>query len=658
MISRFARLLKELRLRHRRDTVARLRQSFELKTGLLRKRYAAAPSPWTSVAESEISAADLSVFSSVAIAVFVDEPDVGHDAVCSDAAEIAAGRYRIFGRDVCVSPEKVNWHESIEREGSWPIEHWTQIPFKSLSALGDIKYAWELARQQMLLPLAAGFLVEGKSEYSQHIRETMVRFWNDNPREMGVHFISNMEIGIRSLVWLWCFAACEESEAFDVEFQTRLARELFLNGRHIAEKIQFTADTGRNNHLIGDAASLQVISQVFPQSAEAQVWKRKSAEILGQCLREQFLSSGMHFERSFGYQCFVLEFLWCVYLANGTEPALKEPLLQQIQESTDLLIRFATPTGDLPAINDDDDGYVFFPKRSRSAQREWLVKLRDRHFRDGRRCHRGGSDDDFDYFHHETGCAVFVDHHGDPFPDSGHNHASLLQVLFWLDGEPVLVDSGTYGYNGTGPLRNQFRGTSCHNALTLDGRGQAEPSRGFGWLSLANPASFSSDMSASAFSFFGEHRCFDSAVHARHVYWNQHHRVLAIRDSLACRDDRVARQFWHLSPKLDLQEDAKSVLVTGENVELRAHFPTPDSSIGVHRDRKKFPECAYSPAYGVIEDKPVICQSWQTDGEARWAVFCSDAFLTVATTSKDVLQSDSWQIAFEAKTNSIRFTER
>ena len=57
----------------------------------------------------------------------------------------------------------------------------------------------------------------------------------------------------------------------------------------------------------------------------------------------------------------------------------------------------------------------------------------------------------------------------------GHGHADALSICVSDNDGPVLVDSGTFEYVGNGPARDQYRGTSAHNTVTMDGASQSEP---------------------------------------------------------------------------------------------------------------------------------------------------------------------------------------
>ena len=64
---------------------------------------------------------------------------------------------------------------------------------------------------------------------------------------------------------------------------------------------------------------------------------------------------------------------------------------------------------------------------------------------------------------------------------AAHGHADALALWLHLDGEPVLVDSGTYLYSGGGAIREALRATASHNALTIDGASQSATAGPFNW---------------------------------------------------------------------------------------------------------------------------------------------------------------------------------
>ena len=66
-------------------------------------------------------------------------------------------------------------------------------------------------------------------------------------------------------------------------------------------------------------------------------------------------------------------------------------------------------------------------------------------------------------------------------PLYNHGHADALSVTVALDGDALLVDPGTYRYNGEPLFRKYFKGTRAHNTVTIDGLDQAVQETGFLW---------------------------------------------------------------------------------------------------------------------------------------------------------------------------------
>ena len=54
-----------------------------------------------------------------------------------------------------------------------------------------------------------------------------------------------------------------------------------------------------------------------------------------------------------------------------------------------------------------------------------------------------------------------------------HAHADSLGCVAYVDGAPLLVDTGTSGY-APGPARDRERSTAAHNTVELDGTDSTE----------------------------------------------------------------------------------------------------------------------------------------------------------------------------------------
>jgi len=66
-------------------------------------------------------------------------------------------------------------------------------------------------------------------------------------------------------------------------------------------------------------------------------------------------------------------------------------------------------------------------------------------------------------------------------PFHNHGHADALSITLAKGGTPLLVDPGTYRYNGVPDWRAYFKGTRAHNTVAIDGLDQAVQETGFIW---------------------------------------------------------------------------------------------------------------------------------------------------------------------------------
>jgi hypothetical protein len=64
---------------------------------------------------------------------------------------------------------------------------------------------------------------------------------------------------------------------------------------------------------------------------------------------------------------------------------------------------------------------------------------------------------------------------------AAHGHADALSFDLSVNGEPILIDSGTYLYLGAKEWRSYFRSTHAHNSATVDDLSQSQMVGPFQW---------------------------------------------------------------------------------------------------------------------------------------------------------------------------------
>jgi hypothetical protein len=215
----------------------------------------------------------------------------------------------------------------------------------------------------------------------------------------------------------------------------------------------------RGNHVAANLCAL-IVGGVFLRDSDL---VERTLKVLASQLAEQILPDGGHFERSPTYHTALLEDLLRVGAAFeqgfGSRPSFLSTAVSRMCTFLEtLLIHDA-----YPLLNDAGTNLAAPPRHllEYAAQFGWYrptdqpsTSVFHRHF--GLLLSRVGS-------------FTTVFDVGALGPDflPGHAHDDTLALQLFSDGEPILVDSGTYTYQG--PERRYFRSAEAHNVGVIRG---------------------------------------------------------------------------------------------------------------------------------------------------------------------------------------------
>jgi len=269
-----------------------------------------------------------------------------------------------------------------------------------------------------------------------------------------------------------------------------------------------------NNHRIAELVGLHVLGSLL-ECPDASGWAASAAAGLETEARRQIHDDGVGVEQSPTYTAFSLELLLIAdAVARATDAALSTEFVERIRLAGDHLLDFTDCRGNTPRIGDDDEGRVVLdaepshryvhsiacqaaaagggvavhPVRYEGHLRKFILgdptvvhgpRSRIRTFEaGGYTVARDTTDDEV---------LVVIDHGPlGQVPLAAHGHADTLALWVHVNGEPFLVDAGTYRYHGDSTVRNMFRSAGMHNTLTLGGLSSSEPGTNFSWRSLAS----------------------------------------------------------------------------------------------------------------------------------------------------------------------------
>jgi hypothetical protein len=193
---------------------------------------------------------------------------------------------------------------------------------------------------------------------------------------------------------------------------------------------------------------------------------------------------------------------------------------------------------------------------------------------------------------------------------SGHGHADALSIRVSLDGQPWLIDPGTFCYISPGNERNLFRGTGAHNTLRVDNLDQAIPAGPFAWNSIPEVRAERWLPGATCALFVGSHtgylRLPDPVLHRRFIF-HLPGSFWLVRDVAEGRESHELETSWHFAPHLTVANTKNGFIAqhaqeaqAGECTRL-ALLPVSDSgwSCEVRTEH-------VSPAYGSMEPAQVV----------------------------------------------------
>lgn len=412
----------------------------------------------------------------------------------------------------------IDWHRDTLRQITAPRSHWSRIPFLEPEIVGDHKLIWEINRHQWLVTLAQAWVYTGDDRYVTAIADAMKSWMDANPPKLGVNWASSLEVAFRSISWLWVLRIVGRHPMLPDELIARTVGHLWIAARHIMRHLStyFSANT----HLTGEALALYYLGGELGGFSEARRWRETGRAILLEQLPIQVRNDGTYFEQSTWYHRYTLDFYlhFCILEERaGRDVPQARAALEQLAH---VLLWVMRPDGTMPLIGDDDGGRLLSldaraasdarpalanvaalvgnatlaSAGTPSAELAWLMgvegveayrrlpprppEVPSHHFS------AGGMIVLRDGWGHDASVMTLdVGEHG--VMKGGHSHADALAVDLTIRGLPVLVDPGTLDYTTNPTIRDRFRHTASHNAVTIDGYASSEMAGPFAWRETA-----------------------------------------------------------------------------------------------------------------------------------------------------------------------------
>ena len=449
--------------------------------------------------------------------------------VKKDADQLLSHKFNLLGLAFELS-DSIDWNRNPQTGNAYPVQHHAMMDTFNTGVYGDVKFVWELNRHQFFIEVAKAYFVTRDEKYAEKIWEWFESYCHQVPHKLGINNTSVLEHAVRIFSWVWTFYFTSASQVWSSARRAELVRRLLLEAEMIEENLSYYYSP--YNHLIGELAALAFLGTVYPVNSRLRNWRDKYWQEMELQLSKQYHSDGFTVEQATYYHHFTTGFyLQLAILRQQNGLPVSPETWPALEKALEVPMYLTRPDGTLPMIGDIDSArsiYFYQPrpmwdlrafqsigaalfKRADmklvsgkvSEEVLWLLGI------DGMATYEGldasepeqksRSLPESGYYLMRDGwsesasfccfdCGEIA--HGvykDETPSAAHGHGDILSFDLTVNGKAVLIDPGFHTYFGPLDWHREFRSSRGHNAIELNGAGQAIHEGRIGWSNVSSP---------------------------------------------------------------------------------------------------------------------------------------------------------------------------
>lgn len=426
-----------------------------------------------------------------------------------------------------------------------------------LSDSSDVKVPWEISRCHHLLHLGLAYSITGEEKYAEEVVKQVSSWIDNNPLMYSINWTCAMESAIRAANWLFALRLIESSRTITEDFLRRVTSSIYQHGLFIYNNLEDTPPHS-GNHYMSDLVGLIFIGSIL-EDKDAKEWRYFAINEFWEEIRNQFLPSGFHYEKSISYHRLMTELVayTYVYLKRCGEvvPLDIEPRVKKMFE---VIAAFTTKKGIAPSVADEDNGR-FLPFVSHDFHDySYLLHIYNYLFEQEllpdvsiMRVYPGSG---FAVYK-DSDKYLFVSNAGiSKHPEYGkwngtHTHCDLLSFILNVSGVDFIIDPGTYSYTGNPSKRDEYRSTSKHNTVQIDKEEQFtfRKDKPFSMFCDAVPSFISCGRNLIEGSY---KKKTDGKYYEHRRVFVIEDKAIIINDCISCSEEHSISFYFHLSPEV------------------------------------------------------------------------------------------------------------
>ncbi len=435
------------------------------------------------------------------------------DALVALADDAARGRIRHFGGDTVDCGDPVAWHRDPFSGGVWPADvHGSEALGRGPAAgCGDVKLTWEAARFPQAYHLARAAALVGdpaqRARWAAAFGAQVTGFLDASAFPKGVHWASSQEAVIRLAAWLFGLSVFHRLGFDQRPVAHRVAAHAWELGHHLHDEIGYAQHAVYNNHLLAEAFGLELCARLVPPCPVSLDWRALGGQILTAQARRQFYPDGAYINQSHTYQRAALhDYLLAARFRQAAGEEVPEAwrgamgralafLAAQQNPRDGRLPNYGSNDGSMPRVLSTSPYDDFRPTLQCLAAEVYSTRLYG----------PGPWDEEVAWLHGPgaldlplapptlrsvsfaaTGYHVLRGRDPSSFLTfrcgslrDRFSQIDMLHLDVWWRGHNVLVDGGSYLYNGPARWHDHFLRTASHNTVAVDGADQMLHARRF-----------------------------------------------------------------------------------------------------------------------------------------------------------------------------------
>lgn len=503
-------------------------------------------------------------------------PPADRAALLRQADLATKGKILAFGRWTADYGSPIDWHVNPTNGLQWDRAlAWNRV-LRDEPTVGDVKLTWEIGRfpHAYHLARAAAHHPEHAERLGWAFVDHVLSFSSNNPFPNGVHWNSGQEIVIRYVAWLFAVSVFDSLGVDTKLARAAIARRVPMVGAHLKAHFEYARLAVYNNHLIAEALGLYLIGRMFPGTVEGDSWRDEGQHELERQTTEQFSADGAYIQNAHNYHRVALQYyLLAMRLAEVDKLPPSAALRSALERSLDFLCAHQNPgDGRLPNYGSNDGALPLVLDTCNFSDFRPALQAVSIACRGERLYEPGPWDEDAAWLFgadsldcplrkpartsvcFESGYTVLRSADEDTFATlrcgtlrDRFSQIDMLTVDAWWHGQNVLIDPGSYLYNGPAKWHDYFVRTASHNTVALDDADQMIHLRRFKFIywTAARVLDFRSEAGHAVCTaeHYGYQRLPGKPVHRRSVLLVGSD-LIVVADTITGGGEHDARLHW------------------------------------------------------------------------------------------------------------------